>query len=135
MADGASQLLTCRQCGKAAAAAAFCPHCGARMPADAGERLGGRRLTDNTLQALALAPPGRMDPTRNFMSLAYVAGVVLRERERLARVFAAAGHPELAAAVLDGKDDRAVFLWAGPAVTLDAAAKVPAGAVSREPIR
>ena len=41
----------------------------------------------------------------------FVAGVVVRERERIARKLREAGSGDLADAILDDSDDAAVFQW------------------------
>lgn len=49
----------------------------------------------------------------------YVAGVVLRERERMARVFDKHGMGEVAADLRSEALDDHVFKWVGPTVGLD----------------
>jgi hypothetical protein len=49
----------------------------------------------------------------------YAAGAVLRERERLARVFENAAMGEIAVAIRDESQDNLVFKWNGPEVPLD----------------
>jgi hypothetical protein len=51
----------------------------------------------------------------------WVLGVVKRERERLAKVFEAAGfdQPALIKGILSEADDEAVFKWASPVAKLD----------------
>lgn len=50
----------------------------------------------------------------------YVAGVMCRERERLARIFEADGRPDLAQKIRSGDQDDQVFRWASPDAKLDA---------------
>lgn len=61
--------------------------------------------------------PGHLANGRATMD--YVVGCILRERERLARVFEHAGMADLAAAIRSGKNDRLVFKWEPPTVGLD----------------
>lgn len=68
-------------------------------------------------QDLGLPRPGRT--VRSDAAMRYAAGAVLRERERLARIFDAHGHSELASAIRDKSSDDAVFKWAGPETGLD----------------
>lgn len=58
----------------------------------------------------------------------YTAGVVQRERERLAAIFKDAGLADVAERILDTSRDALVFKWAGPETPLD----VPPTPVARE---
>jgi hypothetical protein len=62
-------------------------------------------------------------PVSNSALVAYVCGVVTRERERLARAFEKNGMAKLAADIRDESLDDKVFKWAGPSGSLDAAPK------------
>ena len=53
----------------------------------------------------------------------YAAGVVTRERERLARIFESHGMKEVAQAVRDTSLDDNVFKWNGPEQDLDVSPK------------
>jgi hypothetical protein len=54
------------------------------------------------------------------LSMPYIAGVILRERERLAKIFIKEKTPEkIAEAILDGSFNDKVFKWAGPGTPLD----------------
>ena len=62
-------------------------------------------------------------PVSNSSLVAYVCGVVTRERERLARACEKNGRAKLAADIRDESLDDKVFKWAGPSGSLDAAPK------------
>ncbi len=60
-------------------------------------------------------------------TMRYAAGVVKRERERLAKVFVNAKNPQQTAeAILDGSLDDKVFRWCGPEHGIDDSVKLPA---------
>jgi hypothetical protein len=86
------------------------------------------KLDDEKMAALGLEP-SHMVIGNAVMQ--YVAGCVLRERERLARAVEQGGSPaELAARIRSESDDDRVFKWAGASTSLDAppvaAPRVPA---------
>ena len=78
-------------------------------------------LPSEKLSELGRAHRGVSAPGANMR---YTTGVILRERERLARIFVKEKPPEkIAEAILDGSFNDKVFKWAGPETPLDAPPK------------
>lgn len=59
------------------------------------------------------------EPATTAAVARYTAGVVKRERERLARIFDRHGMDEIAAAIRSDEEDALVFKWMGPEEGLD----------------
>lgn len=72
---------------------------------------------DKAKQA-ALGIDGR-EPATTAAVMRYTAGVVKRERERMARIFEEAGMDQVAARLRDESQDDLVFKWDGPEHDLD----------------
>jgi hypothetical protein len=74
-------------------------------------------LDEKKMEALGIKYGGGLVHAGTVMR--YVVGVVMRERERLARVFEDNDMPDVAKAVQDSSYDDIVFKWAGPKSGLD----------------
>lgn len=73
------------------------------------------KLDDDRSRALGL-DPGHIGTANG--SMRYTAGCIVRERERLARIFERT-HPDFARAIRYPSQDDLVFKWNGPETDLD----------------